>query len=292
MIASWLLGQAALLVAAVVVAGTGAARRIASAALVFAGLALPWLADGPALLRAAMACMGLLALVKSLQAAVTPWRWRGWQRAWHAIAPFDVDRAQPVQPFLDGRLSARVLTYAAVASTALLLLPGAQEGRLVLVFLRQTLAVVIAYCGMEAITGTVLFVHLLAGVRVPPLQVAPIAARSVSEFRSRRWNRPVSSWLNHFIFLPVSRRSGPVLALVATFLVSALLHAWMFLTAAGLGAAWLAGAFFLVQARLVLLEFPLSVSRWPSLARHAWTLSALLISAPLFTVPMLRVLGV
>ena len=292
MIIAWLAAQTVLLVAAVAVAGTGFVRLFASAALVIAGLALPWWVPDPAWLRALMACMGLLALLKSLQVTATPGRWRGGRRLWHAVAPFDIDPVQQVRPRLDAILLGQVALYAALCLVVLWLLQPRHAGVMPsFAPLRLVLGALLAYCGMEAITGTVRLVHLLAGLEVAPLQCVPIAARSVGEFWSRRWNRPVSGWLNQFIFVPVFRRAGPVLALIAAFAVSALLHAWMFLTAGGLRVALIAGLFFIVQAGLVLLEVPLRLARWPTPAQRAWTVGVLLVSSPLFTGPMLQVLG-
>ena len=66
---------------------------------------------------------------------------------------------------------------------------------------------------------------LPAGVLVPPLNRAPLAARSVADFWGRRWNRLFGDWLLRACFLP--NRDRPTLALGATFLLSGLLHEFL-----------------------------------------------------------------
>jgi alginate O-acetyltransferase complex protein AlgI len=62
------------------------------------------------------------------------------------------------------------------------------------------------------------------GVEAGPVFRAPERARSLTEFWSRRWNRPFSEMLQIAVARPVLRRAGPTAALAASFLVSALLH--------------------------------------------------------------------
>lgn len=62
------------------------------------------------------------------------------------------------------------------------------------------------------------------GVDAGPVFRAPERARSLTEFWSRRWNRPFSEMLQIAVTRPVARRIGPGVALAASFVVSALLH--------------------------------------------------------------------
>ena len=55
-------------------------------------------------------------------------------------------------------------------------------------------------------------------------------------------------------------------------------------------AALSGGAFFLLQAPIVMLEAKLRSSRWPAPLAHAWTLGWLLVTSPLFVAPVLRAL--
>jgi hypothetical protein len=49
------------------------------------------------------------------------------------------------------------------------------------------------------------------------------------------------------------------------------------------------GGFFLSQAVLLSVERGLGVKRWPATAARAWTISALLLTSPLFSAPVLQV---
>ena len=267
--------------------------RIGSACLLLLALLLPVVASIGPLPKALLACMGLLLSVKILQldhaAAGSVMRRHP---LWHALAPFDIESARAVRPGADRIALLEMLAYGVLASIAWLGLsrpwPMTQGLPLVPLFLGMGLV----YCGMETLTVGLRFAHRLAGVEVSAMQRAPILARSIGEFWSERWNRPVSTWLNRYVFRPVTRRHGHVLAMLSTFAISAALHAWLFFVAVGWRAAAMAGSFFLLQGVLVLLEHGLCIQAWPSVARRAWTVGLLLFSSPLFVLPVLQVLRV
>ena len=292
MIAVWLLLQIILVVAAVQLVDRNRWRRLASIVLLVAALIFPLFVPSPALLRAVLACLGLLAVVKVVQIAPAPELWPPRYRLWHGLVPFDLADTQRVTPSLDRKLLLSIALHAGLALLALsglILLPRSLSVGLMLV--RLMLGTWLVYTAMDAITGAIRLAHLLAGVAVPPIQQTPILSQSVREFWSRRWNLPVSGWLDTFVFRPVAARQGSTLALVAAFGVSALLHAWMFFTAAGLTIAILAAVFFLLQALFVLVESAIGIRFLVPSLRRSWTLGMLLISSPLFVEPVLRVLG-
>jgi hypothetical protein len=292
MILAWALLQVALVSAAVQAMGRPAWRQAASVFALVAAMVLPLYLPIAALARAVLASLGLLAVVKVLQVAQAPERWPARLRAWHALVPFDVLATTRVRPRLDRQLlrcTAGHALLALAALAALWLLP--RQLSLPLQGLRLLLGGVLVYTGMEALTEAIRLLHLLAGVAVPPLQERPIAALGIREFWARRWNRPVSIWLNEFVFVPVSRRAGGGWGLLAAFGTSALLHAWMFFIAAGWVAAIMAAAFFLFQALFVLVESAIRIRRLTPRMRRAWTLGMLGLSSPLFVEPALRVLG-
>ena len=276
---------------AVLLFDTYGSRKIAAAIALLFALLFPYFAPASPVLRAVLACMGLLAMVKVLQIATKPARWAAQPRIWHALAPFDIDRTARVSPALDWRLLIVLVAYALLAFAAgfelahpLPLTTGYWF------WFRILLGCALVYCGMEVITGAIRFLHRLAGVDVPPIQRMPILSQSIAEFWSKRWNRSVSGWLSEFVFLPLVRRRRPVLALIAAFAASAALHAWMFFVAAGGQAALMASTFFLLQAALVLVESRLHIARWPSPVRRLWTLGLLFASSPLFVLPVLQAL--
>lgn len=292
MLLAWIVLQVVLVVVAVQLMDRATWRRIASIGVLLAAVMLPLFVPAGPLPRAVLAALGLLAVVKVLQVARAPEQWPARSRFWHGLAPFDVAATQRVAPALDRKLLRSVLVHGALAALALLglfLLPRSLP--LGPGLLRLLLGAGFAYTAMEAVTEGIRFVHLLAGVAVPPLQAAPIRSRSIREFWSQRWNRPVSDWLNEFVFRPVARRQGALLGVLAAFSASGLLHAWMFYVAAGLAAALMAAAFFVFNAIFVLVESAIDIRSLPTPARRVWTLGMLLISSPLFVEPMLRVLG-
>lgn len=129
-----------------------------------------------------------------------------------------------------------------------------------------------------------------AGRDLPLLHRDPLRARSIGEFW-RRWNTTVGGFLSARIHVPLARRGHPTLGLAAAFAVSAAAHAYIVWVPLGATmAAWIA-AFFIVQLALVGLERALRVRRWPPVAAHAWTISAMAVSSPLTVEPLIRVIG-
>lgn len=129
------------------------------------------------------------------------------------------------------------------------------------------------------------------GLDLGPLHDAPILARTVGEFWSRRWNRAVHAWMNEFVFRPTTKRFGAAIGVLATFGVSAILHFVPITMAYDVRWAIPMGAFFLLHGVIVVIEAKLGVSRWPRALGHAWTLSMFALTAPLFVEPLLQSLG-
>lgn len=144
---------------------------------------------------------------------------------------------------------------------------------------------------MEFISELVRFVHRLAGVQLQAVQRVPLAARTLGEFWGERWNRPVGDWLNQTGFRPLARRGYALAGILAAFVLSALVHAYLVGTACGVGHGTMMGTFFVVHGILVLLERPLAVRRWPAVAAHTWTVAMLTMTSPLFIYPLLHCVG-
>jgi hypothetical protein len=272
-------------------AGPTPPRRLASVPFILAGLLLPLLAPSPPLLRVLLSMLGLLGTLKMLQLDFEP-RWQAHHPAWHGLVPFDVSTARLVPPAFDLRLFALVMLFAALAfafAFVLVLLPG--TGEWARGALRMLLGAAMLYTAMESATLSLLFLHRLAGLAVPPIQVMPIAARSVGEFWGKRWNRPVSAWLGEYVFAPLRKRRRPLLGLLLVFVASAAMHAWVFYAGVGLRPALGVALFFVLQAPWLMLESKLRVSRWPAWAGHAWTIAWLLLTSPLFVAPVLDGIG-
>ena len=90
------------------------------------------------------------------------------------------------------------------------------------------------------------------GFPVEKLWDCPIAATTLGDFWGRRWNRIVPGMLREVIFLPVARRAGARVALLAVFLYSGLYHEIIsFMARSGYGGPTL---YFLVQYLGVAVE--------------------------------------
>ena len=89
--------------------------------------------------------------------------------------------------------------------------------------------------GWVAMVGLILFLHcglfhLLScawrtlGVDARPLMNSPLLATGVSDFWGHRWNMAFRDLTHRFVFLPLTKRFGPKLALVVGFAISGLIH--------------------------------------------------------------------
>jgi hypothetical protein len=132
----------------------------------------------------------------------------------------------------------------------------------------------------------------LAGVDVRPLFRAPLTARSLENFWSRRWNLAFSEMTTLGIYRPLSASLGRKAATVVAFLASGLLHelAISMPVLAGFGLPTL---YFLLHGALVFGERGLeragrAISGWGWWA-HVWVLGWLALPLPiLFHLPFLR----
>lgn len=230
--AGWIVAQFAIAAAAALAVGSDQPRRFLAAGLVTLALTVPFLAPPEPLPRALLAFLGLLTLLKTVEIGSAPAHWPAGRRLWHLLMPFDVRRTRAVKPGFDTGLLGRIAMLGALGAFALFVLlhVRAQTGT-ARDLGRLLCGVVIVYVWVEATSEAVRFAHRTVGIEVPPIQRAPIRARSVGEFWGERWNRPWSDWLRRAVFLPLARRRLPALGLFAAFVVSGLMHAWMFLAA-------------------------------------------------------------
>ena len=89
--------------------------------------------------------------------------------------------------------------------------------------------------GWVAMFGLILFLHcglfhLLScawraiGVDARPLMNSPLLATGVSDFWGQRWNIAFRDLTHRFVFLPLTKRLGPKVALTVGFIISGLIH--------------------------------------------------------------------
>src|SRR5579859_660442 len=130
------------------------------------------------------------------------------------------------------------------------------------------------------------------GVTVPPLMRSPYRSASIGEFWAKRWNIFVAAMFRKYCFTPLARH-GVALALLTTFVVSAVVHVLLFDMATGRWKiSFVCGAFFLVQPLLIGAERWMNVRRWRPMAGRAWTLAALALTSPLIVEPALQLFEV
>ncbi len=167
--------------------------------------------------------------------------------------------------------------------------------------------------GWTAMIGIVLclhfgFFHLLSltwrsvGINAPPIMNRPLAATSLAEFWSERWNTAFSIPARRLLFNPLARRHGIVAAHIAVFLVSGALHELVISLPARSGYG-LPTAYFVVQGAAVLFERS-RAGRALGLARgwRGWLFMLVVTATPAFwlfhppfihnvVLPMLRAIG-
>jgi hypothetical protein len=125
------------------------------------------------------------------------------------------------------------------------------------------------------------------GFPVEKLWDCPIAATSLGDFWGRRWNRIVPGMFREVVFVPVARRAGARVALLAVFLYSGLYHEIIsFVARSGYGGPTL---YFLVQYFGVATENS-RPGRWlrghPWLSR-GWTWCVVILPVGLIVQPSL-----
>jgi hypothetical protein len=212
-------------------------------------------------------------------------------RIWLMFAMWDVRARQRVSRRFELRAFLAFVGYAGVVAAGIALVTlGAPSvdspSRLALRWLGGALVV---YGAADAANALLVAGLGLGGLKPPRQHDAPVLARSVREFWSERWNLNIHAWFQRHTFLPLARRGHRKLGILAAFAASALLHFW--LVAVPIGFVWAVpmAAFFLMQGGIAVIETKLSISRWSRPLQHAWTMTALLASSPLFVEPALRV---
>ena len=145
-----------------------------------------------------------------------------------------------------------------------------------------------AWLGM---TGIVFFLHFglfhlaalawrAVGVDVEPLMDRPLASASLTDFWSRRWNRAFRRAADRLVYRPTARRFGPVIAIVASFVFSGIVHDIVISVPAG-GGYGLPTAYFAIQAAGILVAHSAFGKYW-QLARGATgrVFAAVVVLAP------------
>ena len=284
----FLLGEALL------IAGLAARPRGARLAFALAVLLLPWpwFVQAPAFVRSAFAIGACWCVIRGADFMLeTPPASFG-RRLLHLFALIDTRLVRRETHAIPLRWWGLLLASlaGALASVFAVLVASRMDGAAHFA-LRWGGGIGIVVAGFEALTVAYRIIAAGLGLHAPRLSHYPLLSQSIAEFWSARWNRVVGKVLRDRVFRPLAHR-GPAFALWVTFAVSAAFHAYL---AGVVLHAWLpalsAAAFFLLQPPLLQAERALRVRRRPRLVRHASTLALLLLPAPLFIEPVLRMLG-
>jgi hypothetical protein len=281
-----------MLALAAALAGGSAALRVAALVVAVVTLGLPFVVHvEPPLLAfivALLACWGTVRVVDLCRERPA----RSWRlRVWHVLAAFDTRDTTRVPARVDRPTLSSAVAHAAFGGAGLALLVYAvpQFAGPTRATVRWLGGAIFVYGVAGAVADGVRSSYLLVGVSVPPIQRAPVFARTLREFWGQRWNRVVGRWLRETLFVPLARRRRPATGLLLAFVVSALLHGYLTLASVGLDMAIPMTAFFLVQGVLVLVERGLRVERWRPVPARIWFFTSMLVSLPLFVEPMLAV---
>lgn len=264
------------------------ARRALMWILVCVGLALPWITSPePRIGRFLVALGGALVWVHCLDLSCDRRRHSPWARIWFVLTPFDTRAVRRVRPRLRHGLA--VLGWAIAAAAGFWLVQQRVSSHAAWA-LRWGGGLVACYALAEVAASGVTQGYLAFGREPPPMHRTPMLARTIQEFWGERWNLEVRRLLYSYAFRPLVRRRGLTTALIVTFLVSAVGHAWLMLPAGGVALAGVWGLFFIIHGMLMALERRLGVARWRRPFAHAWTVSMFVLTSPLFVEPMLRIL--
>jgi alginate O-acetyltransferase complex protein AlgI len=213
--------------------------------------------------------------------------WIAWAAAWPGMRP-ELFAAIPWRP-LPG--AGALLRKGAVRLGAGVLLLLAAR----LAFARsEALAAALALPGLSLVLHFGLFNLLagawrLAGVPTCSLFDRPLAARSLSEFWSRRWNLPFTEMTQRAVYRPLLPALGRDRAAVLAFAFSGLLHELAISLPVRAGYGWPL-LYFVLHGCATRMEPRLrpAFARRPWLA-HAWTLAWLVVPMPLlFHPPFVR----
>ncbi len=278
--------------AAALLAGGGRPRRALAAALAIgAGL---WVTRMPAEATVARFFVVLFSVVpvfRTIDLLRDDTGFGPFRRLFHVFSLVDSRVLRRAKPVVRPRVVVHVLVSVAVGIAAYAVVRASADlagWRMWAV--RWAGALVFAVAFSEAVYNGLEEASRATGVQVPALHRHAIRARTVAEFWGVRWNTTVSAWLRSTAYLPLARRGAPRLGVVCAFTLSAVTHGWMmWLVIPGWLVASVTG-YFVVQGLLVVAEAKLGVRAWSRPLAHAWTVTAMTVTSPLFTEPMARVL--
>ncbi len=177
--------------------------------------------------------------------------------------------------------------------------------------LRQFGTLAVGWTGMVGLAFVLHFglLHIVslawrtASYNAPPIMNKPHVSTSLAEFWGKRWNTAFRDLAHRYVFRPVVKRRGLMVATLAVFVASAFVHEIVTTPAAG-GGYGLPSLYFLLQGTALLFERSRVGKRWnlgSGVSGRIYCLIVILAPAvicfpPAFlenvTLPMLDAIGV
>ncbi len=275
------------------IAALGSSRTSARVGVIIAAalMPLPLFVDGHPMLRAALAfvlAVLLAAAVEFASGRTHPSFARRFIFIVSLHGLIDTFTAQSMPRRFDRNAVVRTFVALALAAVAFSFWRNTFDWPPVLRGIAWTLAATVLVLAVaEVMTSSVRFATALFGVQLQAVHNRPHLSRTVGEFWSKRWNLMTGRWLRTHVFMRFVRRS-PLLALLATFTLSAAMHVYLILVP-GDPQSWLMwAAFFMAQPFLILAERKLHVRHWSNVAARTWTIGSLVLLSPLLFVPILK----
>ncbi|PSR85275.1 Long-chain-alcohol O-fatty-acyltransferase [Actinidia chinensis var. chinensis] len=128
--------------------------------------------------------------------------------------------------------------------------------------------VLVVYCVLVFLLVEVLFsfsngvVQALVGLELEPPSDEPYLSTSLQDFWGKRWNLTVTNTLRHTVFEPVRAATvavvghtwAPLLGVLASFVVSGLMHELLFFYVTRVSPSWEMTGFFVVHGVCVVAE--------------------------------------
>jgi Membrane bound O-acyl transferase family len=275
-------------------AGASSPRRWAAGLLSLGAFALPFAVEPEHVGLRFFTAMGTVMVVirtADLLRDRRRWSWR--RRAWLMLSVWDSRQAIFVEDRFDLRawLSALGFGVLAMALGVVAWWASSQPVTATMLLLRWLAGGLFAYATFDALHALLIGLNRMLAVVVPPFHRHPLRSRSLAEFWGERWNLIIHQALARHVFMPFARRRHAKLGFMLAFLASAAIHFWLMFAALNAVVALCMGAFFLVQGVLIGVERRLGVRQWQPRWGHVWTVLAILLPSPLFTEPLLRVMG-
>jgi len=211
-------------------------------------------------------------------------------RIQHIVTPFDTRRITRGPSGPPAGQTFTVIAFAILSVPAFYLVrvvAPAHAGTSGLL-LRWASGLLFAYALSDVVYGGLRTALMAAGFDVYDFHRMPVLSRTVKEFWGERWNRTVSAWFAEHLLRPLARRGHAKLGVLASFLASATLHSYLVLVAIGGPMTLVMFGYFVVQGAIVLLELRVRAARWTPTLGHAWTVTLMVVTSPMFVEPLLR----